>query len=128
MEPEGAGLENPSTIDLVSSDGEHLDLIIMQSVEWDGSDRLLGLLQAKIESYVSFALEGGREEAFPEQAGLPWRIVVACQSPPDDRTLAFVNDTGALLRRHGSDLLLRYLEIAVDDETDGPGEAGTGEA
>lgn len=126
MEPERAGLENPSTIDLVSSDGEHLDLIIMQTVEWDGSDRVLGLLQAKIESYVSFALEGGREEAFPEQAALPWRIVVACQSPPDDRTLQFVNDTGALLRRHGSDLLLRYLEIAVDDEA--PGEAGSAES
>lgn len=126
MDPETPGLENPATVDLVSSDGEHLDLIIVQSVEWDGSDRVLGLLEAKIQSYVAFALGGGREQTFPDEAGLPWRIVVGCRSAPDERTLGFLNEAGALLRRHGSDLLLRYLEIEVDGDTEPLGDDAIG--
>ena len=75
-------------VDLVaeSSDGI-IDLIVVQAQPWTGSGAQLASLQDKVQTYVSYALDGGLAQQFPEAAGRPWRIVLNCLSgePTDAR-------------------------------------------
>jgi hypothetical protein len=67
------GVENPSKVDAVvlPADGGRIALVIAQSCEWDGSDRLFSLLQQKIHNHVGFATYGQLAKAFPDVARLP---------------------------------------------------------
>jgi AAA lid domain len=77
------------TIDLVgvSPDGSTVLIYLVQSTAWTGSDAQVRSLQAKIQNYVGFALDGQLVRTYPKVHGLPWSIVVDCQTgPPDTRS------------------------------------------
>src|SRR5687767_9493284 len=78
-----------ATVDAVSipADGSAVELHIVADAPWTGSDPQITSLQQKIHTYVGFAADGQLAAAYPEAAGLPWRIVVQCHAGnPDART------------------------------------------
>lgn len=109
MTEEKYGIDNPEKIDVVSlsPSGDCLLLLIAQTSEWDGSDRLLLALQAKWKNYVAFAADGQLRRIYPEYAQLPWKIVLSCQTEPDDRTKEFVRRADAATRAEGGEVLIR---------------------
>lgn len=101
---------DPATIDLValSPDETTVELVIVADAGWSGSDLQIRSLQEKIQSYVSFAVDGQLVDAYPDMAGRPWRIVIDCQKgSPDDRTADVVARTVEPVRNHGGDLQIR---------------------
>jgi hypothetical protein len=87
-----AGVENPTTVDLVTYDpasGEFA-LIMTEDREWDGSaDRVLQL-QEKINTYLSFLLDGQMAREYPESVGKPVRIQLDCVAEPDGNAAHFI--------------------------------------
>ncbi|MDQ0372847.1 DUF6572 domain-containing protein [Cellulomonas humilata] len=102
-------LFDPAQIDVVaeSSDGV-IELVVVQANRWTGSDAQLESLQAKVQTYVSFALDGELLQRFPDAAGKPWRIVVnSLDGDPDSRTRQVLEVVATRLPDHGGSLLLR---------------------
>lgn len=102
-------LSDPGKVDLVAESAEGvIELIIVQDQEWAGSDAQLASLQEKVQTYVSFALDGGLARQFPEAAGRPWRIVISCLSgEPDERTRMVLDVLATRLPEYGGSLLVR---------------------
>jgi uncharacterized protein DUF6572 len=97
------------TVDLVgiSPEGTTVNLYIVQSDAWSGSDEQLLTLQQKIHNYVSFALDGPMVDHYPETAGLSWRIVIDSQTgPPDSRTSFVLDQVAVAVRTFGGELIV----------------------
>ena len=114
------GLEATNKVDWVSVDagGEYVVVGIAQTLEWDGSDRTLELLQAKWKTCLAFAADGELQSMYPDKARLPWKIVLSCQSEPDDRTKDFVRRADEATREAGG-------QFSIDRQWEAPGEPRT---
>ena len=56
-------------------------MFIVQDHPWTGSDAQLQSLQdIKVQTYVSYALDGQMVAAYPDTVGLKWRIVIHAQT------------------------------------------------
>ncbi len=99
----------PLKVDLVAESPDGVtELVIVQSNRWTGSDAQIGSLQGKVQAYVSFALDGGLVQHFPETKGRPWRIVVHSRSgEPDGRTQYVLDALAARLPDYGGSLVVR---------------------
>ena len=84
-------VDNSHIIDFLASDpsGEVI-LVMVEGRQWDGSDERLFELQEKINTYVSFAVNGQLVEEYPYLAGKPVRLELRCVDPPDDKTASFL--------------------------------------
>lgn len=102
-------LFDPAKVDLVAESADGIiELVVVQDQHWTGSDAQVSSLQDKVQTYVSFALDGGLAQQFPEAAGRPWRIVVQCQTgAPDGRTQAVLDVLSTRLPEYGGCLLVR---------------------
>lgn len=98
-----------SKVDLVSQSADGIiDLVIVQDQPWTGSEGQLASLQEKVQTYVSFALDGGPVERVPEAAGRPWRILLHCQTgAPDAHTQWVLDVLATRLPEYGGSLLVR---------------------
>jgi uncharacterized protein DUF6572 len=104
---EPAAVFNPSTVDLVAStpDESTVELHIVQTGIWTGSDDQLRSLQEKVHSYVAYAVDGQLVRDFPEVEGRPWQIVLDCQTgEPDPRTSEMLAALVEPLKRYGGEL------------------------
>jgi hypothetical protein len=102
-------LFDPAKVDLVAESADGIiELVIVQDRPWTGSDAQVSSLQDKVQTYVSFALDGGLVQQFPEAAGRPWRLFLHCQTgAPDPRTQAVLDGLAARLPEYGGSLLVR---------------------
>jgi hypothetical protein len=103
-------LFDPLKVDAValSGDGQTVELFIAQDAPWTGSDAQIQSLQEKVNSYVSYAVDGGMASDYPETAGLAWHIVVHAQTgPPDDRTATVLQSLPDRLQPYGGSLETR---------------------
>ncbi|MEX1117329.1 MAG: DUF6572 domain-containing protein [Terrimicrobiaceae bacterium] len=60
-----------------------LVMAMYESRPWEGGEYQLFQLQEKLNAYLSFALDGEMEEAFPQFAGLPLEIQLRTTHEPD---------------------------------------------
>lgn len=102
-------LFDPNRVDVVAESAEGIiELVIVQDQRWTGSAAQTSSLQAKVQTYVSFAVDGPLVQQFPEAAGRPWRIVINCLSgQPDKRTQATLDMVASRLPEYGGSLLVR---------------------
>ena len=78
-------LFDPAKVDLCGiSKGGIVELFIVQDHPWTGSDAQLQSLQEKVQTYVSYALDGQMVAAYPETVGLKWRNVIHAKTGPPD--------------------------------------------
>ena len=121
------GVENPRGLDALAFDGETGEavLIMVEPRPWDGTEQRLFQLQEKVNSYLSFALDGEMTEAFPHLAGKPVRLQLDCAVPPDSMTEHFIT----AVREH---IALQDMKFAVRivgepaPQSEGEGGCGTG--
>lgn len=117
------GLEFPGVLDALVHDsaaGKAI-LAMYERRPWEGGDQQLGQLQDKMNSYLSFALDGEMTEAFPQLAGQPLEIQL--------RTVHEIDLRAAdLIRRMREQLAFQQIGFEViqtsAEEMDGPAEGG----
>lgn len=83
------GIEETNVIDALGTDkktGEAV-LVIHGPLVWDESEEQLFQLQEKLNTYVSFALDGEMQETYPDLAQCKLRIQLDTASMPGERTL-----------------------------------------
>ena len=90
-------------VDLVAESADGIiELVVVADRPWTGSDLQVSSLQGKVQTYVSFALDGGLAQQFPEAAGRPWRIVLHCLTgAPDARTQSVLDVLATRLPEYG---------------------------
>lgn len=89
-------------IDLVTHDPktDTVVLIIAQTAPCNGSGQQLRQLQDKINTYLSFVLDGALAERYPAMAGKPVRIRLDCHGgPPTGEAVRFLEQVSELLKR-----------------------------
>jgi len=104
--PPASGIENPSVLDLVTHDPktDEYALIMVETREWDDSDQQLEQLQAKINNYLHFALDGALAKTYPQATGKPVRIQVDCPRQPKGKTADFLARAEEAARGQGASL------------------------
>ena len=102
------GIANPRGLDALAFDKEagEIVLIMIEPRPWDGSEERLFQLQEKVNSYLSFALDGELFDTFPQLVGKPVRLQLDCALPPDSMTEHFI----AAVREH---IALQEMKFAV---------------
>ncbi|TMC84644.1 MAG: hypothetical protein E6J06_06120 [Chloroflexi bacterium] len=55
---------------------------------------------------MAFAADGELQRIYPDKAALPWKIVLSCQSEPDDRTKDFVRRADEATREAGGQFII----------------------
>ena len=86
------GVENPAVLDALGQDpttGEVV-LVMFEPRPWSGGDTQLFQLQEKLNSYLSFALDGEMTEQLPQLAGRRVRISLACAEPPPEPVVSLL--------------------------------------
>jgi len=80
-----SGLEHTGVMDAFAHDSREGKLVMAmyENRPWEGGEHQLFQLQEKLNAYLSFALDGEMEEAFPQLAGLPLAIQLRTTSEPD---------------------------------------------
>lgn len=86
------GVENPGVLDALGRDGEtgEVVLVMLEPRPWNGGENQLLQLQEKLNSYLSFALDGEMLEQIPQLAGVPVRIQLACAEPPPEPVISLL--------------------------------------
>jgi hypothetical protein len=99
-------------IDIVGVDGD-LHTVVLAMVEdrdWGANGALLPDLEAKLNTYLSYVLDGGLERDHPELRGSPVRIELHCAHVTGDRELEFLALAEDLhLRPNGLELQWKSL-------------------
>ena len=106
------GIENPAVLDKIIHDLEkdQITLVMIENRPWTGGEGQLFQIQEKINSYLSFALDGELNEAYPNLAGKPIGLQLECFAYPDDQTIGFLDRIQAQLDSQGIPFLLRVID------------------
>ena len=104
---------DPLKIDVValSPDESHAEMHIVRDWPWTGTDDDVESFQAKIQTYVSYALDGQMLSDFPETRGLPWTIVVTSYvGGPDEKTAHVIGVLDERLVTYGGGITSRVSD------------------
>lgn len=98
-----AGIHDPKRIDLITLDSKNNEvvLIMVERRPWGTSADQLLELQAKINSYLAFALDGEMRKKLPESVGRSIRIQLDTESEPDADTWHFIDVVKEKLQEEG---------------------------
>ncbi len=101
------GLSNPNVIDLITlrQDGT-LVLIMTEERPWDGSMTRLAELQAKVNAYLSFIMDGHWESTFPGIKPERYELQLDCSHEPDLCTLNFISHVNDVLKKFSTQLIV----------------------
>lgn len=98
------GLADSGTVDLVAQDAAGTYLVIMVEDRPWGTDPAQPLqLQAKVNAYAGFILDGGLVGHYPETAGHGVSIQLDCIEEPTDDVAAVVEHARLKLHEIGID-------------------------
>ncbi len=121
------GVEHAAVIDAIAHDPrtDEVTLLMVEARPWDGSELRLFQLQEKINTYLSFALDGEMAEAYPALMGKVLKLRLDCATTPDSMTWHFI---GVVREQIGFQNI--KLEVGVADPAapplEGQGGCGTG--
>jgi hypothetical protein len=88
-----AGVHNSNVIDLVSHNPQ-TDIVSLGMIEerdWDGSEQRILELEAKIQNYFSFIVDGQLRRLYPDYVDKPVEMRLFCSNLPDSSAEAFLN-------------------------------------
>jgi hypothetical protein len=82
-----------NVIDVIALDPktDEVALVMQETRPWDGTDLRIYQLQEKVNTYLSFALDGEMAESYPAFTGKALRLQLDCVTAPDARTLHFLS-------------------------------------
>jgi hypothetical protein len=79
--------------------------------EWSHGDRQLFQLQEKLNTYLSFALDGEMAAEHPEWADRPLRVQLDCVAPPSERAERMLSSVRGQISFQGIKLHVRVLGV-----------------
>ena len=83
------GVKNPGVVDLISPDDDTGEVVlsILEEREWGRVSTQLEELQEKLNSYLSYVLDGFLVKEYPQYSGRPVRFDLDCagEPRPEDR-------------------------------------------
>lgn len=123
-----SGIEQTDVIDVIAHDPatDVVTLIMRESRPWDGSDQQLFQLQEKINTYLSFALDGEMVEAYPQFTGKPVRLQLDCHGMPDERVRGFLQHVRDQIAFQEIDLQVRVFSHGSHEGERPSGGCGSG--
>jgi len=107
-----SGVDNPAVLDKIVHDPvkDTVSLVMIETRPWGIGERQHFEIQEKINSYLSFILDGEMTESFPHLAGKPVVIQLDCTQYPDDKTIDFLDRIQKELGKQGISFILRVIE------------------
>ncbi len=86
------GLEHPGILDALAHDAraDKLVLAMYEARPWSGEEMQLFQLQEKLNSYLSFILDGELSETYPEFAGKRVEIQLRTVHEPDPKAFDLI--------------------------------------
>ncbi len=108
------GVHNPRIIDLITRDEARGEVVLAMIEErpWDTHPEQLEQLNDKLDSYLSYALDGHLVEQYPQYAGYPVQLRLDCVSEPRGTTVDLLKAARQVAAQYGIRLLTRVLEAA----------------
>lgn len=90
-------LEDPGSVDVVAHDPEKDEvlLVMIEYRPWGETAGLLHQLQGKMDTYLSYALDGQLGSDYPELRGKPVHIQVRTVHPPGRPAIDFMREVSA---------------------------------
>jgi hypothetical protein len=78
------GVQNPGVVDLISPDDDtgEVVLTILEEREWGSVPTQLNELQEKLNSYLSYVLDGFLVVEYPQYKARPVRVDLDCAGEP----------------------------------------------
>lgn len=116
--PPPGGLEQAHVIDQIAHDAQtdEVRLTMVERRPWDGSELQLFQLQEKLNTYLSFALDGELAEAYPALRDKRVRLRLECATPPDETVIQFLRVVREQVAFQGIE-----VEVLVAGGSCGPG-------
>ena len=107
-----SGLENPAVLDLVIHDpvAGQVTLVMQENRPWKGDRRQLFQIQEKMNSYLSFILDGEMAEIYPAFLGLKLAVRLDCPEYPPDSVIDFLEPMQQQLEKQAIGFELRVVE------------------
>ncbi len=94
-----SGVHDPSVIDLVVEEADGtIGLVIVDDGFAKSDAGILRLLQAKVNAYLAYALDGQFASQYPEQKDKKLRILLSTTKEPDAPARAFIDSIAAQTR------------------------------
>ncbi|MEA2295036.1 MAG: hypothetical protein QOE86_2675 [Solirubrobacteraceae bacterium] len=103
-------IEDPSAVDLVVArrDGTVV-LSMFEERPWDGSEERLNQLQKKVNSYLSFVLDGHMAEQHPDIDAKQIQIILNYTGKMDSRTRELLPAIELTLAEYGIDFAIAHM-------------------
>jgi response regulator RpfG family c-di-GMP phosphodiesterase len=95
------GITDSEKVDIVASRGSNVRLYAMDSLNWDDLDEHLMLLQAKLNTYISYVESGEVYEHPSVVSTARVEIVVSFFHAPPQRAVEFLDQVKALVQSVG---------------------------
>ncbi|MBV9958574.1 MAG: hypothetical protein JO360_09140 [Acidobacteria bacterium] len=99
-------------IDLVSHNPQ-TDIVsigMVEEREWDGSEQRLLELEAKIQNYFSFFIDGQFAQMYPAYVGKPVEMRLFCSTMPDTETNHFIEQVKLKLAEYNIGFVVSQLK------------------
>ncbi len=112
------GVENPQILDLITTDAETGDvvLVMIERRPWGAHPQQFRQIEEKINRYMAYALDGFLAEHHPQYVGRRVRLRLDCAQPPAGESERFVAAAQHAARAHGLDLVVSVLPAASPAE------------
>jgi len=116
------GVENPAIVDLITSDPESGEavLVMLEERPWDLGQRQLEELNDKLNAYFAYVLDGHFEEQYPRYLGQPVRIQLDTLHEPSGEARAMLRYANQIASQEGLRLVTR--QISAEDVPEAPWE------
>ncbi len=90
--PEPRGVFNPRVVDLIELDREtgEVVLVMLEERPWGSDPAQLRQLEGKLNSYLSYVLDGFLASQYPDYAGRRVRFQLDCPAPPREEERPFL--------------------------------------
>ncbi|NJL28559.1 MAG: hypothetical protein HC897_12050 [Thermoanaerobaculia bacterium] len=105
------GVENPAIIDLITTDkasGEAV-LVMIEERPWTLGEAQLEQLDAKLNAYFAYVLDGHFAEQYPEYLGEPVRFQLDTLHEPSPAARGMLRMATQIAHQHGLDFLVREV-------------------
>lgn len=116
------GVENPAVVDLIGfdADAEEVVLTLIEERPWGVSEEQLPQLQAKLNSYLDYVIDGFMVDDYPDYGDKPVRFELECAVRPGDREQGFLT----AFRNFASTQGIRFVVQPRNLGQEGSGKTG----
>ena len=109
---EARGVHNPNVIDLISHDKEadEVVLTLLEERPWGADGDMLRQLEAKLNNYLGYVLEGFLVQQYPQYDGKKVRFELDCASTPGDDEVPFLRAAGNFAAGEGITFVVNVIQ------------------